>query len=372
MAWPNFGSTVSKILRQRDKYINLPPLEDVVSPGRKSKAKLPDFEKTLANWVRNQQKKGVPVSDGDLKRQAKVFSFSRSDQALLSSTSWLEKFKQKNQLGRYADNATDSTVTTGPPTSPVGSPASSVDVKLQLPALDEVTGARDDSEHFFDFDVKSEDFVDDPSMEASPFSDDVVREDDILPELPANSTFTVPSSSKLNRQRSQTISNVEDYAGGPSRTKMTAIDSAKPPITRALTTSLTLYSHTGIDPVMTVKRHKSVPDIHEDLDADDSVHFAPMHAPPLPHPPRSPSSASVSPVSETISPVDNDHIKALREIMKVLEENPGYAGPEDFLAIGKLMEKMKLIKSPIQSNASLAHGIASDGKGKKRGYVGIS
>ena len=79
-------STVSKILRQKDKYLNSPPpKEEVTSPGKKSKAKLPDFEKTLTNWVINQQKKGLPVTDQDLRKQAHVFSFSRSDQALLLS-----------------------------------------------------------------------------------------------------------------------------------------------------------------------------------------------------------------------------------------------------------------------------------------------
>ena len=73
------------------------PKEEVSSPGKKSKAKLPDFEKTLTNWVKNQQKKGLFVSDDELRKQARVFSFSRSDQALLSSPSWLEKFKQEER-----------------------------------------------------------------------------------------------------------------------------------------------------------------------------------------------------------------------------------------------------------------------------------
>ncbi|KPI36742.1 uncharacterized protein AB675_11792 [Cyphellophora attinorum] len=361
-------STVSKILRQKDKYINLPPLEDVVSPGKKSKAKLPDFEKTLANWVRNQQRNGIAVGDEDLKRQAKKFSFSRSDQALLSSTSWLEKFKQKNQLGKYTDTATDSTVTTQTETSPFASPASSEDVKAPASALDD-DAVKDDNDQFFDFVGKSEDFFEDPSG-LSPLSDEAVQDDDVMTELPSRPTFRVPSGTNLHRQRSQTLSNLDDYASTStmSRPTPTAMDS-KPPMTRALTTSLTMQSH--VDPAV-VKRHKSVPDIHEDVNNDETVHFTPMHAPPLPQPYPSVPSESVSPVSITnpISPADDDHLKALHAIKKALEDNPGLADPDDYLAIGKLMEKVKLIRSPTQSNAFLH---TADGKGgRKRGYMGIS
>jgi hypothetical protein len=331
---------------------------------------LPDFEKTLANWVRNQQRNGIAVGDEDLKRQAKKFSFSRSDQALLSSTSWLEKFKQKNQLGKYADTATDSTVTTQTETSPFASPASSEDVKVPASALED-DAAKDDNDQFFEFVGKSEDFFDDPSG-LSPLSDEAVQDDDVMTELPSRPTFRVSSGTSLSRQRSQTLSNLDDYAGTStmSRPMATATDS-KPPITRALTTSLTMQSH--VDPaVMTVKRHKSVPDIHEDLNNDETVHFTPMHAPPLPQPYPSVPSESVSPVSNSnpISPADDDHLKALHAIKKALEDNPGLADPDDYLAIGKLMEKVKLIRSPTQSNAFLH---TADGKvGRKRGYVGIS
>lgn len=346
-------STVSKILRQREKYINLPPSEDAVSPGKKSKAKLPDFEKTLAKWVSNQQRKGVTVSDEDLKKQARIFSFSRGDQALVSSSSWLEKFKQKNKLGKYAE--TDSTAATQTEASPLGSPASSIDMKLPIATLDEYI-AKNEHDQYFDFNGEVQDDDD------SPASDEVIVDDDMITDLPAINTFTQLPNSGV-RGRSQTLSNLDNYAGNtlPSLTS----GEGKPPISRSQTTSLAHQSH--VDPVLTVKRHKSVPDIHDTLDDENAVHFTPIHAPPLPHP-----SESVSPVSNPISPAEDDNIKALHAIKKLLQDNPGVADPDDYLAIGKLMEKMKLLRSPTLSAGHLQHGYEGRGSGRKRGYPRIS
>lgn len=353
----NLDSTVSKILRQKEKYMNLPPLEDVVSPGRKSKAKLPDFEKTLANWLRNQQKKGQPVSDDDLKKQARVFSFSRSDQAIVSSTSWLEKFKQKNRLGKYAEVAEQGVSSNGD-ASPTGSPDSSDDMKpraYSVEALD--TSAKEEHIDYFDFDIKSS-IPEETGSHAtiSPASPCVPEYDDEMTDLPIDNAFHYAASNTI-RQRSQTLPHLGDYSNGSSRPS-TATINTKPPLSRALTMSLTAQSH--VDPVLTMKRHKSVPDIHEEI---DEAHFSHMQPPPVPA-----YSESASPVSHTASPAEDDNIKALHAIKKLLQENPGVADPDDYLAIGKLMEKMKLLRSPIPSTVSLGF----DGNARKRHYVGIS
>ena len=109
--------------------MNPKPKEDSSSPEKKSKVKLPDFEKTLTHWVRNQQKNGLPISDEDLQKQAQVFSFSRDDQAVLSSADWWEKFKRKHHL--LADrtdndsNLTNSSTASNDQTSVDASPTSS-------------------------------------------------------------------------------------------------------------------------------------------------------------------------------------------------------------------------------------------------------
>lgn len=48
-----FFSTVSKVLRQKEKYL-LQQEEGSRSPAKRSKGRSPDIERALANWARNQ------------------------------------------------------------------------------------------------------------------------------------------------------------------------------------------------------------------------------------------------------------------------------------------------------------------------------
>jgi hypothetical protein len=213
--------------------MNPQPKEDCTSPVKKSKAKLPDFEKTLTNWVKNQQKKGISITDEDLRKQAQVFSFSRSDLAVVSSTSWLEKFKRKNRLTHLADGEAtlvDSSTTSLSQTPVEGSPSSSDGLVSPPASAIGATGYPD---------VKPE-----PLQE--PFKND-------------------------------------------------SIDTGS----------------TGIDPGRIMKQHKSVPDMRY---------------------PEKPRCSSM-----------DDCIRALDDIKSFLEKNPGVAEPDDYLAIGKLMSKVKYI-----------------------------
>ena len=62
------------------------------------------------------------------------------------------------------------------------------------------------------------------------------------------------------------------------------------------------------------------------------------------HPPPLPRSADTSPISHPASPVEGDNIRALHAIKALLEQHPNVAEPDDYLAIGKLMEKLKLLR----------------------------
>lgn len=96
-------STVSKVLRKKDQYLNQD--DRAGSPVKKpNKGKnAGELERTLLNWARNQVRKGVLVSDEELEKQAKAFfavTGSSDDPAKMINKNWLEKFKQKNGLGR--------------------------------------------------------------------------------------------------------------------------------------------------------------------------------------------------------------------------------------------------------------------------------
>ena len=92
-------STVSKVLRHKEKYLF--PNGDGPSSKPPAKLKIPDIERALANWARNRQKQGLPLSDTLLKDMLRFFAVSADEEVskLLSSSSWLEKFKKKNNLG---------------------------------------------------------------------------------------------------------------------------------------------------------------------------------------------------------------------------------------------------------------------------------
>lgn len=92
-------STVSKVLRQRDKYLY--PDERSRSPFKKAKAKFPDIERALANWARNYQRQGLLLTDAIIREKASFFATTvgNSESNLkANSASWLEKFKRKNNL----------------------------------------------------------------------------------------------------------------------------------------------------------------------------------------------------------------------------------------------------------------------------------
>jgi hypothetical protein len=93
-------STVSKVLRQREKYLF--PEDRSLSPVKRAKGKFPDIERALSNWVRNMQKQGHPLTDSAIKEKARFFATTvgnNESHLKTNSTSWLEKFKQKNGIG---------------------------------------------------------------------------------------------------------------------------------------------------------------------------------------------------------------------------------------------------------------------------------
>ena len=93
---------MSKVLRNKEKYLF--PEDRSSSPIKRTKAKGVDVEKALTNYIRNAQKSGAVVSDSDIKEKVRLFSATMGNSAdgLLkaNSSSWLEKFKQKNGIGK--------------------------------------------------------------------------------------------------------------------------------------------------------------------------------------------------------------------------------------------------------------------------------
>lgn len=373
-------STVSKILRQRDKYMNPKPKQDNSSPEKKSKARLPDFEKTLANWVKNQRKRGLSTTDQELRTQVQVFSFSRSDQAVVSTSLWLEDFKRKNHLSPFSDETEASTSQDHASRTASPEEDTSVSSGLGSPAMSTIEEVLDESNvkleegDFFDFDSAKDVFITSPidyllasetdkeshqKMGRLPLiaavEDDkgalVVMGQDLVEE----NSIDMPS-----RSRSQTFPH-----GSDQNSTNGGLTGPSLPV-RSLTSTTVENRPTAIDPRQMMKRHKSVPDIH----SPEEVRYSSMQPPPLPR------SADTSPISFPSTPAENDLMGALHNIKALLEENPSVAAPDDYIAIGKLMEKVRILTpSTISSLPGGMHPIDvmdSPRISKKRTILGIS
>ncbi|KAI5779202.1 hypothetical protein DFH27DRAFT_489226 [Peziza echinospora] len=98
-------STVSKVLRQKEKYLY--PDDGSRSPVKRSKGKFPDIERALSVWAKNANKKGMGLTDKMIWDRARLFATSigiSESHFKANSQGWLEKFKQKNNLTARADS----------------------------------------------------------------------------------------------------------------------------------------------------------------------------------------------------------------------------------------------------------------------------
>lgn len=145
-------STVSKVLRKKDQYLNhARPKETPRSPrSKRPKARLPDIEKTLSAWVIKEQKKGSPITDDAIREQACYFASipGPENPALnpVNNPGWLEKFKQKHRINSRGtrdqeirkDSVADSDNAHNiqSPTSPSDETLSSSSPETVFPALD--------------------------------------------------------------------------------------------------------------------------------------------------------------------------------------------------------------------------------------------
>ncbi|KAL1297079.1 hypothetical protein AAFC00_004664 [Neodothiora populina] len=95
-------STVSKVLRQKEKYLQKYTEAVVRSPERRLKGRSPDIERTLSSWVTKEQKKGTILSDEAIREKAQYFSsVSGPDSAMVnpaSNPAWLTSFKRKHNI----------------------------------------------------------------------------------------------------------------------------------------------------------------------------------------------------------------------------------------------------------------------------------
>ncbi|KAI9770109.1 MAG: hypothetical protein M1840_003559 [Geoglossum simile] len=352
-------STVSKVLRQKEKYLF--PDDGSRSPVKRSKGKFPDIERALSVWAKNSQKQGIHVTDGMIREKARFFATTvgNSESHLkANSTSWLEKFKQKNGLTGAKGSkkksepnesdgglSRDTSATHTPngtnisPTSPngVASPPPMSSTRSQ----DSMKNKSPDS--YMDFSngyrqagsqsttSLSSVFTDtNPTSPTSPFftPDSACGPSPLFPSQQAR---IPPLSSNFNRPRSQTFPLLgfdQSYASPPPTSepmtpKFVGQAMAPPPAPPSPGSELPPLAS---DETM-VSSHAESP---------SSVH-APSHGG------VSPTSGVVSPSGGVSSPTQEDARRALEVVISFFSQQPsGFVDPQEYMTIGNLMKKLRL------------------------------
>ncbi|GES83093.1 CenpB-DNA-bind-domain-containing protein [Rhizophagus clarus] len=96
-------STVSKILKEKDKWKAVVSAEVSNKTFRHRKVKFPSLDHAMSLWVENATAGGVTLTDLLIKEKARVFAqaFNIQESELVFSNGWLEKFKKCNNIQRY-------------------------------------------------------------------------------------------------------------------------------------------------------------------------------------------------------------------------------------------------------------------------------
>lgn len=324
------------------------PKDEVVSPGKKVKSKVGDIEKTLMNWARNQQQKtGRAVTNADLRKQVLMFSAGRNEHGALYNDTWVEKFKTR-YLSTEGDSSHESAAESSTTQSETmeNSPTSSDGMASPDLTSNELPSRLFKSEradHLFEFEQSPSlphgfsPASPSPRIGFSPLSPDYTRmQTDVWPV-----NEITPTEATFPRQRSVTLPQlipIEPAKAVAITSLSRSVVNIQPPTPR------------NVDPRQTMKRHKSVPDIHEA--ETEAVRYSSMQPPPLPR------SADISPVGGPISASSSheETFRALRQIQKMLESRPDVAEPDDYVMIGKLTEKLKLLRSPSLGSTPVLPG----------------
>ncbi|MCJ1389526.1 hypothetical protein MMC18_002383 [Xylographa bjoerkii] len=389
-------STVSKVLRQKEKYLF--PDDGSRSPVKRSKGKFPDIERALSNWARNHQRQGLPLSDSMIRDKARFFATTvgNSDSHVkVNSNNWLEKFKQKNHLlgakSRKASDANDSdtgynadsvsgsqTPSNISPVSPIGvsspSPLSASrgreNIKTESPDsyMDFSASYRHTHSQSatslascFSDNTAPSSFSGGPQSPTEPFfSPDPNSAGPYLPSQ--NARFMTLANSNTARPRSQTFPMLgieTTYAEPPGPGEYTPKQMQQIMAAPALETPIEELSDSPLAMAGMSRHQRSHPS--SNIHSPNQTSSPTLMAPP-PQPNTCSSSPNTSNASSPVSPPSQDEARrALELVLNFFQNQPtGVVDPQEFVAMGKLMEKLK-----VQGVGELPGGMHSMGVGEK-------
>jgi hypothetical protein len=339
------------VLRQKEKYLYQD--DGSRSPIRKSKGKFPDIERALSNWARNHQRQGYQLTDSIIRDKARFFAqtVGNSDSHLkANSTSWLEKFKQKNHLmgakSRKGSIAEESEGTSNPPShaqtpgalSPI-SPDDDSPVVPNLAVKKSENNLKTESPDTFDFSGRrpynsqsstslSTVFTEQgPTSPTSPFftPDSACGPNPFIGNRQASNGQ--PGTNGFQRPRSQTfplLEGVAQYASPPASSE-------------AMTPKY--ISSTALDSPM-AEMGDPLATIDEAMSVSPTNMSNSMQPPPLP----TASPGGVRGTGSPVSPSQEEAARALELVMSFFKSQPSdfAVAPEEYMTMGKLMEKLRI------------------------------
>ncbi|KAL8819322.1 MAG: hypothetical protein Q9223_002214 [Gallowayella weberi] len=383
-------STVSKVLRLKEKYLH--PEDGSRSPIKRSKGKFPDIERAVSNWAKNHQRQGLPLNNEMIRDKARMFATTVGSSdcvTKVNSPSWLEKFKQKNGLLGASlpdpSESEDSDMIQPPdlasgeqtpnalsPMSPAENPSGSVE--------NDGLKDRNVNNSYTDFHpnfrrTHSENnnclgsyFTDNSNGLPSNFSPEIQSPTSPFfsplsscgpsPSIPSQTPRLpklLPADARPRRQTFPTVSSAPSYITPPTSATAEPIPTTQ--IFQQSMVSSTLASPMeemedpvlGLDSTMLQQQHHHHHHHH---------HNSPSSMAPPPNP------SSVSPPNSP--PSQDEARRALEIVMTFFQSQPAAAmDPQDYFAMGKLMEKLKL-------RGEGPSGLMSASGGRKRSIHSLS
>ena len=322
-------STVSKVLRHKDKYLNRE--DGTQSPVKKAKGKFPDIERALANWARNHQKSGLPLTDNIIRDKARFFAStvgSTDCTAKVNSATWLEKFKQKNHLmGNKArkgsdasdiayDNAHSSGNGTPNGLSPI-SPAGYIPSTLSHAQSSEKLKSDSSPDSYADFSgLYKHSQAQSATSLASGYTD-ATAPSSFSPQSPS-SPFFIPEMSKMNPLATHTPVSTE---------------SVFPPVSADVYNPPVILPITGLhSPGL---RNGTMISCEVPQSSASTVHSSNQNSP-----------STLFAISNGLSgptPSQDDARKALEVVMDFFQHQPtGIVDAQEFITMSRIMEKLKM------------------------------
>lgn len=131
-------STVSKILKQKDKWLAIQPGSDAARIAKHRAVKFPAVEDRLTAWVAELEARGEAIRDTTIRNEALRIAreLGLGEDKFKASGGWIEKFRERNQIPKpqSIDTKSELSNVAGPtrePTPAAGSGGSSLTLKSE-------------------------------------------------------------------------------------------------------------------------------------------------------------------------------------------------------------------------------------------------